>query len=103
MDQSTYKESDFFVCQLAEASVLFLRAATNANAVLIDGISDSPENRAIWREYAPPAYSILKEFNEVSSSRRPCGRTNAEATPEWKLRLLGSRPGSMLLQSLIIF
>lgn len=40
-----------------------LRSLTNANAVLIDGVSDSKENRKLWKAYAFEAYDILKELH----------------------------------------
>lgn len=51
--------------KVAEASVSFLRTATNANAVMVDGISDSDENRRLWKEYAFEAYDLLKEVHKA--------------------------------------
>lgn len=51
--------------KVAEASVSYLRTATNANAVMVDGISDSDENRRLWKEYASEAYDLLKEVHKA--------------------------------------
>lgn len=33
--------------------------------MLIDGISDSNENRRLWGQYAPEAYDLLRELHKV--------------------------------------
>lgn len=50
--------------KVAEASVSYLRSMTNANAVMVDGISDSDANRRLWKEYAFEAYDLLKEVHK---------------------------------------
>jgi len=50
--------------KLANASVSLLRSLTNANAVLIDGISDSEANRKLWKQYAFTAYDLLKDLHK---------------------------------------
>lgn len=50
--------------KLADASVSLLRSLTNANAVLIDGISDSEANRKLWKQYAFTAYDLLKDLHK---------------------------------------
>lgn len=51
--------------KVAKASVSYLRTATNANAVMVDGISDCEENRRLWREYAYEAYDLLKDVHKA--------------------------------------
>lgn len=51
--------------KMAEASVSFLRTATNANAVMVDGISDSEANRQLWKEFAFEAYDLLQEVHKA--------------------------------------
>lgn len=51
--------------KVAEASVSYLRTTTNANAVMVDGISDSEENRRLWREYAFEAYDLLRDVHKT--------------------------------------
>ena len=55
--------------QVAEASVFLMRTLTDANAVKIDGISDGPENVKVWKQYAPEAYTLLKDLHKVSGCR----------------------------------
>ena len=43
----------------------YLRTSTNANAVMIDGISDSEANRKLWKEYAFEAYDLLKAVHQA--------------------------------------
>ena len=57
--------SDALKLKLADASVSLLRSLTNANAVLIDGISDSEANRQLWKEYAFEAYDLLKALHKA--------------------------------------
>lgn len=50
---------------MAEASVSYLRTSTNANAVMVDGISDSEENRRLWKEFAFEAYDLLQDVHKA--------------------------------------
>jgi len=40
-----------------------MRTLTHANAVKIDGTSDTPEAIATWKKYAPDAYHIAKDLH----------------------------------------
>jgi len=44
-----------------------MRTLTNANAILIDGTSDTiPENIAVWKAFAADAYRAARELAQVS-------------------------------------
>jgi hypothetical protein len=57
--------------QYAESAVCLMRSLTAANAITIEGTSDSPANRQTWRTYAPEAHRILTALHKVSRRQSP--------------------------------
>lgn len=52
---------------LADALNCVMRIRTNGNALLVEGRSDTPEHRAIWRDAAPEAVRLAR----AARDRRP--------------------------------
>ena len=52
---------------LADALECVMRIRTNGNALLVDGGSDTPEHRAVWRAMAPEAVRLAR----TGRSKRP--------------------------------
>jgi len=50
---------------LADALACVIRIRTNGNALLIEGGSDTPEHRAIWKEMAPETVRLAKAAREA--------------------------------------
>lgn len=61
-NQDEEKKIEYTEFKMAEYAVRYLRAMTNANAVMVDGLSESKENVKLWKTYAPDAYTILKKY-----------------------------------------
>ncbi|CAM9825453.1 unnamed protein product [Phaeothamnion confervicola] len=56
----------------ARAAISWLRRATNGNGLGVDGTSDTPEFRALWRAHAPTILSLVR-------GAAPAGVTTGDA------------------------
>src|SRR6185295_5241203 len=50
---------------LADALACVIRIRTNGNVLLVEGGSDTPEHRAIWREMAPEAVRLARAARDA--------------------------------------